>query len=415
LSIGAKRNLACERANGEIVVHWDDDDWYGEGRLAAQVMPILSGEADISALNDTLFFDLDRWEFWRCSAALHRRMFVEDVHGGTLAYRRTIGQHSSRFPDTSLAEDALFLRQAVGGGARLQRICGSGHFIYLRHGRNSWSFACGHFLDPSGWERSPEPLLLPEDRAFFAAHTRAQHVTASRPPPEEGGAHRPLVSCIMPTANRPDFVPQALRCFLRQTYAPRELLILDDGELPVEHLVPPDPRIRYLRLAQRRSVGAKRNLACEAARGSIIAHWDDDDWAAPWRLEYQVQCLLDSSADICGLDRILYFDLRSRGAWLYHYGGRTKPWLGGNTLCYYKDLWRRNRFADVSIGEDNGFIWSTAPRRVLALPKHDFLVALIHSSNVSPKQPAGIYWQHQEPQVVLRMMQEDSEVVLALA
>ena len=27
------------------------------------------------------------------------------------------------------------------------------------------------------------------------------------------------------------------------------------------------------------------------ARGQIIAHWDDDDWSAPWRLGYQVAAL----------------------------------------------------------------------------------------------------------------------------
>ena len=32
-SIGAKRNLACAQARGEIIAHWDDDDWYAPERL----------------------------------------------------------------------------------------------------------------------------------------------------------------------------------------------------------------------------------------------------------------------------------------------------------------------------------------------------------------------------------------------
>lgn len=28
LSVGAKRNALCREARGEIIVHWDDDDWY---------------------------------------------------------------------------------------------------------------------------------------------------------------------------------------------------------------------------------------------------------------------------------------------------------------------------------------------------------------------------------------------------
>ena len=33
MSIGEKRNLAVARATGEILVHWDDDDFYGAQRL----------------------------------------------------------------------------------------------------------------------------------------------------------------------------------------------------------------------------------------------------------------------------------------------------------------------------------------------------------------------------------------------
>ena len=36
-AIGAKRNLCCELAAGDIIAHWDDDDWSYPGRLAEQV------------------------------------------------------------------------------------------------------------------------------------------------------------------------------------------------------------------------------------------------------------------------------------------------------------------------------------------------------------------------------------------
>jgi len=57
-------------------------------------------------------------------------------------------------------------------------------------------------------------------------------MTATKP------AIRPVVSCIMPTYNRRKFVPQAIRYFLRQSYEPKELLIIDDGSDPVNDLVP---------------------------------------------------------------------------------------------------------------------------------------------------------------------------------
>ena len=39
-SIGAMRNEACRLARGDIVAHWDDDDWYGPERLTRQVAAI---------------------------------------------------------------------------------------------------------------------------------------------------------------------------------------------------------------------------------------------------------------------------------------------------------------------------------------------------------------------------------------
>ena len=146
LSIGAKRNRACELARGDIFAQWDDDDWYGPTRLSAQVEPILAGAADITGLNDTIFFELDSWRFWRCTAQLHRRLFVEDVHGGTLVFQRRVWESLARYPDRSLAEDAFFLRQAVQRGARLARLPAAGLFLYLRHGSNAWTFPCGTYL-----------------------------------------------------------------------------------------------------------------------------------------------------------------------------------------------------------------------------------------------------------------------------
>ena len=82
----------------------------------------------------------------------------------------------------------------------------------------------------------------------------------------------------MPTHNRRSFVPQAIRCFLRQDYSNLELLVVDDGTESIADLVSVSDRVRYVRFDQKLTIGAKRNLANEKARGEFIVHWDDDDW-----------------------------------------------------------------------------------------------------------------------------------------
>jgi glycosyltransferase involved in cell wall biosynthesis len=177
LSIGAKRNRACAAAHGAWIAQWDDDDWYAPQRLTAQVEPLLAGRAEISALKTWLLFDLPGWEFWRCAPELHRRLFVEDVHGGTLVYARHVWERLARYPDRSLAEDAYFLRRALAQGARLYKLSGDELFLYVRHGANSWKLPYGQSPDPLGWQTAPDPRALAADRAFYT-HYRTDYKSA---------------------------------------------------------------------------------------------------------------------------------------------------------------------------------------------------------------------------------------------
>ena len=179
MSIGAKRNRACELARGSVLVQWDDDDWHGPARVRTQVDLVRSGAADIVALADPVFFDLDRWEFWSCSPELHRRIFTLDVHGGTLAFRRSVWERLATYPDSSLAEDAAFLRAATRRGARLRRLPCSGLFVYVRHGANSWRLVPGRYADPAGWRQAAEPPFPAGDRAFYAARSACPPLTGS--------------------------------------------------------------------------------------------------------------------------------------------------------------------------------------------------------------------------------------------
>lgn len=396
-SIGTKRNLACARANGDFLVQWDDDDWYAPNRLSVQLGPLIRREADITGLRSTVFFELESWRFWAVSGALHRRLFREDVHGGTLAFTRKVWTHLAQYPPASLAEDAAFLVRARARGARLVQLDGQHLFLYLRHGRNAWRFRCGEFLDPAAWRIVAEPLLPSADRVFYAA--RSAHAP---PPPND-----PLVSCIMPTANRRRWVPAAIDYFQRQDYPNRELIVLDDGEDRVVDVIPPDSRIRYVALERRLVLGEKRNRACELARGEIIAHWDDDDWQASNRLRYQVDALEAGGGELCGANKTLYFAPDTGGAWLYCYPEQMRGWVAGSSLCYRRSLWHENRFAPVGVGEDTRFVWDPRVGKPQVLADHRFYAALIHPGNSSRKVTQGSFWQARPIDEVRSLLGQD--------
>ena len=223
----------------------------------------------------------------------------------------------------------------------------------------------------------------------------------------------PLVSCIMPTRNRRQFASQAIWYFLRQDYPHRELVIVDDGEDPIEQIVPPDDRIRYLR-TERRSLGDKRNFACERSAGELIAHWDDDDWSAPNRLSIQVAALRERDAEICGARDLLHYRPGTGEAWLYRGPTAGSPWLAGNTLLYRRDAWARHPFPGITVGEDGAFTRQFFPDRVHALPDTTFCVAVLHDRNTGTKNLTDRHWERRPLQEVSRLLDGDREFYVGL-
>ena len=105
--------------------------------------------------------------------------------------------------------------------------------------------------------------------------------------PGEKCVQEPLISCIMPTYGRPDYVNEAIAMFLAQDYPRKELVILND--CPGQRFACDQPGIHVFNADERYStLGEKRNAAIELAQGDIIAVWDDDDIYLPWRLSFSL-------------------------------------------------------------------------------------------------------------------------------
>jgi hypothetical protein len=206
----------------------------------------------------------------------------------------------------------------------------------------------------------------------------------------------PLVSCTMPTCDRRPFVGRAIRYFLEQDYPNRELVIVDDGADCVADLIPTDARVRYFRLPERRTIGAKRNLACEQAQGELVVHWDDDDWSAPWRLRYQVEMFRSQDVDVSGLSALFFCDPTAGRAWRYEYPTGRRPWVSDATFCYRRRFWEGAPFPDANCGIDTSYLWQGAPKRVGVLPDSSFYVALVHPGNTSRKDVRDAWW-HPRP------------------
>jgi glycosyltransferase involved in cell wall biosynthesis len=101
----------------------------------------------------------------------------------------------------------------------------------------------------------------------------------------------PRVSVIIPVYNCPDYVGQAVKSVLNQTYQDYEIIVIDDGSTAETYqaLQPYMDSIRYI-YQHNQGVASARNKGIEMAQGKLIAFLDHDDYFLPNKLALQVAC-----------------------------------------------------------------------------------------------------------------------------
>ncbi len=95
---------------------------------------------------------------------------------------------------------------------------------------------------------------------------------------------RPRISVIIPTYNRRDYVLEAVRSVVEQTYPAHEIIVVDDGSTDgtAEALRAAFPDVKVLEQPNR-GPSLARNAGLAAASGDWVAFLDDDDL---WHREF---------------------------------------------------------------------------------------------------------------------------------
>jgi glycosyltransferase involved in cell wall biosynthesis len=143
----------------------------------------------------------------------------------------------------------------------------------------------------------------------------------------------------------------------------------------------------YLPLAEKKTVGAKRNIGCAAATNDIIVFMDDDDHYPPTSLRRRVSWLtkpLDGrpEAQVVGTTMIAMYDLK-RGTSAVN----VPPWnlpLGQRvseaTLAFRKSFWQERPFTAVAVAEGEDWL-SGRESKFLEIPPQQIIVAFSHGDN----------------------------------
>ncbi len=109
-----------------------------------------------------------------------------------------------------------------------------------------------------------------------------------------------LVSVIIPTYRRPQFLVRAITSIFNQTYPNIEIIVVDDNgkgtiyQKETEILLAPfinGKRIKYIVHNENKNGSAARNTGIQASKGIFITFLDDDDVLFPKKIERQVELL----------------------------------------------------------------------------------------------------------------------------
>lgn len=115
-----------------------------------------------------------------------------------------------------------------------------------------------------------------------------------------------LISCLMPTFNRPATRPwllnEAVQSFLLQDYPNKELIICNDTPDQELLLARNHANIKVVNLPKRfDTLGNKLDwMIRNVAMGEYLCRWDDDDISLPWRLSLS-RLMLQHTANMAGV------------------------------------------------------------------------------------------------------------------
>jgi len=140
----------------------------------------------------------------------------------------------------------------------------------------------------------------------------------------------PAVSIVLPTFNRPEFLPPAIESIFAQTLTDWELIIADDGSEAdtrayLQALENP-PRLRVLYLPHTGKPAAVRNAALREAHGEFVAFLDSDDIWLPMKLQTQIASLHRHPSRNWSYTRFVLVDASGNPtAWARRTGGWPVP------------------------------------------------------------------------------------------
>lgn len=182
----------------------------------------------------------------------------------------------------------------------------------------------------------------------------------------------PCVSVVIPCYNHANYLQDAIRSCLAQTYPNLEILVVDDGSTDnTKAVVGQFPQVQYI-YQDNAGVGAARNRGWRQAQGEFVQFLDADDYLLPTKIQRCVDALrADPEIGVVYTDyEIRTEDMCARHpiqhpAWVMPEGEVLKRLIDQNTAFFVpacavirRELIERvNGFNETLHGTEDWYMW----------------------------------------------------------
>jgi len=197
----------------------------------------------------------------------------------------------------------------------------------------------------------------------------------------------PLVTICTPTFNRRPFIPSMIKCFEIQNYPKDKIewIIIDDGTDKIGDLVTHIPQVKYLGYEEKMTLGKKRNIGNQNAKGDIIIYMDDDDYYPPDRISHAVETLNKNPKALCAGSSAMFIYFKHINK-MYRFGPYSPTHATAATFAFRKELLNKTSFNEKSsVAEEKHFLKDYTIPFVQLDPKKSILV-FSHSHNSFDKK-----------------------------
>jgi glycosyltransferase involved in cell wall biosynthesis/predicted O-methyltransferase YrrM len=216
ITLGEKMNRACQLARGNIIVNWDDDDWYAPWRLTCQANVMQESDVAVCGINQLLYYDLQGGNSFLYRYPENQRIWLL---GSSLCFTRAAWERN-RFAEINVGMDGLFVWATPEEQVRaLENYAFSVHMIHPQNvspkqTNNSW------------WHHHPLDEIKATMGDDWSVYARWNSRSSANLPPKPTDKLKNVFACLV--HEKPDCVLDLVKN-LRYFHPDSTILLYNGG------------------------------------------------------------------------------------------------------------------------------------------------------------------------------------------